>query len=238
MFSRFFMNRPTTSNRDDEESAPVAPIAPPTRTQTAPPGYTKLTPGGKLEFLRDIEAYQAACLIKKVVDIPVEEPAPAYDLHDFPNTSASEPSDDKEVFRAKFQKKLSELKECIERRVNGKSSKRALSDKAILLICAAILLLIGGFAGVWVAVLHHIALIVTLGILWVATLIKFCCTGWSYYHKRKFLTVINVTLLKVDSFERLDEQTVKGIKRGVDHALPGSYWADAALAVRRNRGAN
>ncbi|KAF3122396.1 hypothetical protein TWF569_007089 [Orbilia oligospora] len=235
MFDRFFMSRRVASNANDEEAATNVPIPPPTRTQTAPPGYTTYTPGGRFEFLKDIEAYQAACLINKVVDFPVNDPAPAYDLDDVPNVIPSEPTDDKQIFRAKFQKKLSELKEFLQRRSNLRFTKTTLSDKAMLLICAAILTLIGAFVAVWAAVLHHITLIVTLGILWVATLIKFCLTGWRYYNKRKLLGVINVALLKVDNFERLDDRTVRGIRKGVDRAVPGSYWVDSARMVRMNR---
>ncbi|KAF3174560.1 hypothetical protein TWF225_004080 [Orbilia oligospora] len=235
MFDRFFMGRRVASNANDEEAATNTPIPPPTRTQTAPPGYTTYTPGGRFEFLKDIEAYQAACLINKVVDFPVDDPAPAYDLDDIPNVIPSEPTDDKQIFRAKFQKKLSELKEFLQRRSNLRFTKTTLSDKAMLLICAAILTLIGAFVAVWAAVLHHITLIVTLGILWVATLIKFCLTGWRYYNKRKLLGVINVALLKVDNFERLEDRTVRGIRKGVDRTVPGSYWVDSARMVRMNR---
>ncbi|KAF3312977.1 hypothetical protein TWF173_006364 [Orbilia oligospora] len=235
MFDRFFTSRRVASNANDEEAATNSPIPPPTRTQTAPPEYTTYTPGGRFEFLKDIEAYQAACLINKVVDFPVDDPAPAYDLDDIPNVIPSEPTDDKQIFRAKFQKKLSELKEFLQRRSNLRFTKTTISDKAMLLICAAILALIGAFVAVWAAVLHHITLIVTLGILWVATLIKFCLTGWRYYTKRKLLGVINVALLKVDNFERLDDRTVRGIKKGVDRAVPWSYWVDSARMVRMNR---
>ncbi|KAF3160450.1 hypothetical protein TWF788_003133 [Orbilia oligospora] len=254
------MSRRVASNANDEEAATNDPIPPPTRTPTAPPGYTTYTPGGRFEFLKDIEAYQAACLINKVVDFPVDDPAPAYgsffyrcscleylgtrvltksshciNLDDIPNAIPSEPIDDKQIFRAKFQKKLSELKEFLQRRSNWRLTKTTLSDKDMLLICAAILTLIGVFVAVWAAVLHHITLIVTLGIFWVATLIKFCLTGWRYYNKRKLLGVINVALLKVDNFERLDDRIVRGIKQGVDRAVPGSYWVDSARMVRMNR---
>ncbi|RVD80970.1 uncharacterized protein DFL_008853 [Arthrobotrys flagrans] len=229
------MNRRVTFNANDEETASNAAIPPPARTQTAPPTYTKFTPGGRLEFLKDIEAYQAACLINKVVDIPADDPAPAYALHDFPNAGPSKPTDDKEIFRANFQKKLCELKEFIQRRPNGRLTKTGLSEKAILLICAVILVLIAGFVAAWVIVIHQIALLVTLAAVWVATLIMFCYTGWRYYNKRKLLNFINVALLKVDNFERLDDRTVEVIKKAINHAVPASYWVDAALAIRRNQ---
>ncbi|KAK6509179.1 hypothetical protein TWF481_003940 [Arthrobotrys musiformis] len=237
MLSRFFMNRRVTFNANDEETASNAPVPPPARSQTAPPpSYTKFTPGGRLEFLKDIEAYQAACLINKVVEIPIDDPAPAYDLHEFANTTTPpNPPDDKEVFRVKFQKKLSELKEFLQRRPcgNSKLTRNALSEKGILLICAVILILLGGFAAAWVAIFHHVALVVTLGIVWVATLVKFLYTGWRYYHKRKLLTAINAALLKVDNFERLEDGTVRVIKKGAMRAVPGSYWVESAISSRR-----
>ncbi|KAK6357402.1 hypothetical protein TWF718_001714 [Orbilia javanica] len=229
------MNRRVTFNANDEETAPKAPVSPPARSQTAPPIYIKFTPGGRLEFLKDIEAYQAACLINKVVETPTEDPAPAYDLHDFPNAGPSGPPDDREMFRSGFQKKLSEMQEFLRRRPNGRLTKTALSEKGLLLVCAVALVLIAGLMVVWVLAFHHITLLVTFGIVWVATLIKFCYTGWRYYHKRRMLNYINTALTKVDNFERLDDRTVKGLKKGVEHAVPRSYWADSALTARRDR---
>ncbi|KAK6536175.1 hypothetical protein TWF281_000421 [Arthrobotrys megalospora] len=229
------MNRRVTFNVDDEETVSNAPIPPPARSKTAPPTYIKYTPGGRLEFLKDIEAYQAACLINKVVDSPINDPAPAYTLHDFGNPNSPEPSGDKEVFRARFQEKLTKLKESMQHRGKGVLTKKALSEKASLLICGVILVVLAGLMAAWVLLLHHVGFLIFLGILWVATLLKFFYTGWGYYHKRRMLRAINVALEKVDMFEKLDDKTVQAIKTGVEHAVPRNYWADAAAALKVNR---
>ncbi|KAK6362949.1 hypothetical protein TWF730_000400 [Orbilia blumenaviensis] len=225
------MNR-LSFNAGDEETASNAPIPPTTRTATDPPSYIKYTPGGRLEFLKDIEAYQAACLINKVMGGSMDDPAPAYDSHEFANANSQDIPDDKEVFRARFQAKLCQIQEYTQRRRKGTIIKAALSDKALLLLYGSILILVGGFMAVWIIVFHHIGFLVFLGVVVIAALIKFFVTGWRFYHKKKMVKAIDAALSKVDRFERLDDWAVKDIKSGIQHIIPRSYWVDAVAAIR------
>ncbi|EPS42743.1 hypothetical protein H072_3263 [Dactylellina haptotyla CBS 200.50] len=223
------MNRRLTSNANDEESTgtPEARPDPPARSRTAPPKYINYTPGGRLEFLKDLEAYQTACLIKKVVDIPDADPSPAYALDDINTVPAPEVTDDKEVFKIRLLHHLSRMKEYLQARRKGTVTNIAITEKSRLIISAVLLILIAGATVTWVLALkrYDSVIFVLIG-LWAIIVLQALWTGHKYWQKRRMLSLINSVSVKVSAFEKLNDKTVQALKRGTDRGIPKAYWRD------------
>ncbi|KAF3916643.1 hypothetical protein ABW20_dc0104645 [Dactylellina cionopaga] len=235
------MNRRLSFNLDDEEAVPNSngpepQQGPPAHSTTGPPpppNYTSYHPGGILEFVKDIEAYQAACLIHKVVDNPIDElgPSPAYALDDFENVITADTGGYKEVFRARFQERLMKLDDYLRKRPQG-TVKRFLSDKVKLLISFIVLIVAAGGAVAVAVTLWQRAFTFVFITVWAVAFLYFLRTGWQYYHKRRLLKAIKTALEKVDKFESLDGKTIQVIKHGAENGVPKSYWVDSGTRLR------
>jgi len=138
------MNRRLSFNLEDEESAPatIAP-PPPVASRTGadpppppPPTYINYAPGGRLEFLKDLDAYQAACLISKVDDEPLAyEPSPAYALTDIGTSVAPGPTNDRDIFRTRCEAHLNKLRDFLKDRSRGRLfAKVAFAQKANFMV--------------------------------------------------------------------------------------------------------
>ncbi|KAK6538059.1 hypothetical protein TWF694_010949 [Orbilia ellipsospora] len=215
---------------EEERASTVSEINPqpsaPERTRTAPPGYINYAHGGRLEFLTDLEAYQAACIIKKVFgDLAEDEPSPAYALHDLQPLTSRASMSDREIFKTRFLDHLSKLKEYLLRRDKGIFTKYAWSPKTVLLILAAVLIALGGaIAGAATAYQLDGNVVVLLGFIWIIITIQFFYLLYNFIRRKSFLKTLDIALEKVGAFEKLDESVVSDIKRGVDRRVPKRYW--------------
>ncbi|KAF3930916.1 hypothetical protein ABW19_dt0207230 [Dactylella cylindrospora] len=192
------------------------------RTRTAPPIYLKYTPGGKDEFIRDVNAYQAACLIYKTLDgvadeLPVpDSPAPEYNPND-PN-AARNSVDEANVFRTRFLEVLVKLKDFMA------NQKRRLPDSLRFLLYVIALFALAAGGVIWLVFIKSTMVIAFVIILWLIIFIHFMFTVWKFYYRRRLIRAIDMALDKVERFERLDDKVVADIKRGVYHVVPKTYW--------------
>ncbi|KAF3926344.1 hypothetical protein AA313_de0202056 [Arthrobotrys entomopaga] len=209
----------TVSNANSRPAAPD-------RTRTAPPGYINYTQGGRLEFLTDLEAYQAACIIKKVVgDLPDNEPSPAYALYDLEPLTSRASITEREIFKTRFSDHLSKLKEYLMRKDKGMFKKNAITPKTVLLVLGVALIVLGGaVAGASTAFKFDRNVVVLLGFIWIVILIQFLYLLYNYFRRRNFLRTLDTALKKVGAFEKLNEKVVADLKTGLDRRVPKRYW--------------
>jgi len=207
----------------DEEAIPPPEEQPQlelNRIRTAPPVYSKIRAGSRDEFIRDINAYQAACIIHKTIDGVLDElPAevPSYHATEFSNTSSRRSVGEAEIFRIRFLDVMTKLHAYMH-------EKRGLSDSVVSAMFIIALLVIVGGGVAWGAVIGSITIVAIVLLVGVIILGHLIYTIYRYYCKRKLFKAIDVAMAKVKKFERLDDKTVEHIKRGVLEAVPGTYW--------------
>ncbi|KAK6542895.1 hypothetical protein TWF694_006834 [Orbilia ellipsospora] len=215
---------------------PEAPIAS-SSTQPAgplPPKYLEYKPGGREEFFKDLEAYQAAAqiylqhqnAIAAAANSPVEAAAPSYDAVSEINLITIHET---KLFRKRILGTLRAIRDFIERRRRTPKWSNCFGlTENIRLILAAVLA-VGMVAGiVTMSILfRQVSGLIALSIFLLVHLGSTFFLVRNHRVKSKLIEALQVGLAKVEVFERIDDKNLGLIQRGIDQTLNPLFWIES-----------
>ncbi|KAJ6265028.1 hypothetical protein Dda_1183 [Drechslerella dactyloides] len=205
-----------------------------------PPKYSEYKPGCRDEFFRDIREYQAAAQIhahhrqaastssptaaSPTADADSADEAPSYDSigHALPTIHETK------VFRRRLLETLRGIREFIERsrRTLKWSNCFGLSEKVQIILAGFLLLcIVGGIAAMGVKY-QQVAGLLALAIFFLVHVGTSFFIIRKYMLKRRLIEALQVGLAKVEQFEKIDDRTLRAIKKGVADTLNPMFWMD------------
>ncbi|KAF3197325.1 hypothetical protein TWF191_005420 [Orbilia oligospora] len=176
-------------------------------THHLPPKYFEYKRGGRDEFFRDLEAYQAAAQIHaQHHQATAASPTIGSDEHEAPSYDsigeALPTIHETKVFKKRLLSTLREIREFTEKRRNTPKWSNCFGlTQNIRLALAAVLII--------------------------------CMVGFSFFMLRKhvyqgrLVEALLIGLGKVERFEKMEEETLKRIKKGVDATLSPMFWIES-----------
>ncbi|EGX42913.1 hypothetical protein AOL_s00215g862 [Orbilia oligospora ATCC 24927] len=213
--------------------SPEAPISA-QPTHHLPPKYFEYKRGGRDEFFRDLEAYQAAAQIHaQHHQATAASPTIGSDEHEAPSYDsigeALPTIHETKVFKKRLLSTLREIREFTEKRRNtpkwsncfGLTQNVRLALAAILILC-----MVGGIITMAIT-FRQVAGMLALGVFLVVFI------GFSFFMLRKhvyqgrLVEALLIGLGKVERFEKIEEETLKRIKKGVDATLNPMFWIES-----------
>ncbi|KAF3936013.1 hypothetical protein ABW19_dt0201674 [Dactylella cylindrospora] len=196
-----------------------------------PPKYFEYKPGGRDEFFRDLDAYQAAAQIHAThaqagsLASPAPEDAPSYD-----SIGESLPTiHETKVFKRRLLETLRSIRDFTEhrRRLPKWSNCFGLSDKvqiglSIFLLCA----IIAGLAALGVKY-QQIAGLLAMSLFLVVHASVTFFVARKHILKTRLIEALQIGLAKVERFEKIDDKTLKRIKDGINATLNPMFWIES-----------
>ncbi|KAF3914168.1 hypothetical protein AA313_de0210170 [Arthrobotrys entomopaga] len=214
---------------------PEAPISSSSRSSgPLPPTYLEYKPGGREEFFKDLEAYQAAAQIYLQHKTAAAAAAAASNS----SSGAAAPSYDTigevslitihetKIFRKRILTTLREIRNFIERRrLSPKWSNCFGMAESIRFILAAALAvgLIAGIA-IMAVLFRQAAGLVALTIFLIVHMGNMFYLIQSHRKKSRLIKALQVGLAKVEAFERIDDENLALIKGGINRTLNPLFW--------------
>ncbi|KAK6534996.1 hypothetical protein TWF281_006295 [Arthrobotrys megalospora] len=218
----------------DLEASPEAPIAS-QPTRHLPPKYFEYKPGGRDEFFRDLEAYQAAAQIhaqhrQTAATSPTLGDDEDYEAPSYDSIGELLPTiHETKIFKKRLLDTLRAIRDFTEKRRKTPkwSNCFGLSNKVRLALAVVLILgMLGGIAAMAVTfrqVAGMLAMVVFLLVF----------LGYSFFIVRKFIyqerlvEALLIGLGKVERFEKIESVTLERIKKGIDATLSPYFWMES-----------
>ncbi|KAK6521853.1 hypothetical protein TWF506_002056 [Arthrobotrys conoides] len=213
--------------------APEAPIST-QPTHHLPPKYFDYKPGGRDEFFRDLDAYQVAAQIHaQHHQIRTTSPTIGSDEHEAPSYDsigeALPTIHETKIFKKRLLGTLREIREFTEKRRNTPKWSNCFGLTQNIRLGLAVLLILGMVGGIIVMAItfRQVAGMLAMGVFLVVFI------GFSFFMLRKYVyqkrlvEALLIGLGKVERFEKIDEEALKRIKKGIDATLNPMFWIES-----------
>ncbi|KAK6350436.1 hypothetical protein TWF718_003628 [Orbilia javanica] len=213
--------------------APEAPIST-QPSQHLPPKYFEYKPGGRDEFFRDLEAYQAAAQIHaQHRQTATTSPTDGSDEHEAPSYDsigeALPTIHETKVFKKRLLRTLRDIREFTEKRRNSPKWSNCFGITQNIRLALAAVLILGMVGGI-------IAMAITFrqiaGMLAISVFLAvFVMFSWfmlrKYIYQQRLVEALLIGLGKVERFERIEDKTLERIQKGVDATLNPLFWIES-----------
>ncbi|KAK6506658.1 hypothetical protein TWF481_005117 [Arthrobotrys musiformis] len=211
--------------------APEAPITQ-QPSHHLPPKYFEYKPGGRDEFFRDLEAYQAAAQIhaQHHLTTPTSPTSETHDAPSYDSIGDNLPTiHETKIFKRRLLHTLRGIREFTEKRRNTPKWSNCFGLTHSIRLALAVVLILGMVGGIVVMAItfRQVAGMLALGVFLVVFIGFSFFTLRKYVYQQRLVEALLIGLGKVERFEKMDEKTLKRIKKGVDATLSPHFWIES-----------
>ncbi|RVD82000.1 uncharacterized protein DFL_009844 [Arthrobotrys flagrans] len=199
-----------------------------------PPKYFEYKPGGRDEFFRDLEAYQAAAQIHaQHHQTAATSPTIGSDEHEAPSydriSEALPTIHETKIFKKRLLRTLRDIREFTEKRRNTPKWSNCFGLSQSIRLALAVVLILGMVGGIIVMAItfRQVAGMLAMGVF----LVVFLAFSWfmfrKYVYQQRLVEALLIGLGKVERFEKIDDEILKRIQKGVDATLNPLFWIES-----------
>ncbi|KAK6362315.1 hypothetical protein TWF730_006011 [Orbilia blumenaviensis] len=198
-----------------------------------PPKYFEYKPGGRDEFFRDLDAYQAAAKIHAQHRQTASPTVGSADEHEVPSyDSIGEvlPTiHETKIFKKRLLDTLRAIRDFTEKRRKTPKWSNCFGISSSVRLALAVILILGMVGGIVVMAItfRQVAGMLAMGVFLVVFLGVSFFTVRKYIYQRRLVEALLIGLGKVERFEKIDEKTLDRIKKGVDATLSPYFWMES-----------